>query len=159
MPSWLGSIVAAVFKAGLDYLKLWYNEEKAKTHEWNAKTREAQLKSVKDAEKMQLHIREAKPTPSATPSDWNRGALIVLLAVLIPLSGCGLFTKYIHVPARMPYIVAPARPTIPVQPQFMPRETILKDYALTLEAKIKAYNAEARRENIKNGYEDAPTNP
>lgn len=160
MPAWLASIVTSIFKAGLEFLKSWYGEEKAKEHEWNAKTREAQLQSVKHAEKMQLRIREAKPTPSATPSDWNRGAMIFLCVLLIPLNGCALFTKYIHVPAKMPYIEAPARPTIPDQPaQFTPRETILRDYSLTLEVKIKAYNDEARRENIENGYEDAPANP
>lgn len=155
MPAWLSSIVTAVFKAGLEYLKLWYDQEKAKEHEWNAKTREAQLRSVKDASKMELRIKDAAPFKVDSPSAWNLTPLLAIL-LLVLSSGC-LFTKYVHVPAKMPYIEAPARPQVPTQPAtWTAREILLKGYALELESKVKTYNAVAKQENIKNGYEDPP---
>ena len=154
MPAWLASIVTSIFKAGIEYLKLWYDQGKAAEHEWNAKTREAQLQAFKDAKKMELEIKEAKPIEVSSPSSWNAGALMLLLCVLAFSNGCALFTKYVHVPSKLPYIEAPARPRVPARPAFTPREVTLKDYALELEAKVKAYNALAKRENIKNGYED-----
>lgn len=155
MPAWLSSIVTSVFKAGMEYLKLWYDQEKAKEHEWNAKTRKAQLRTMKDADKMALEIKDAKPFQVNSPSDWNLTPLL-LVAVLILSSGCALFTKYVHVPSKLPYIVVPARPQVPTQPvTWTVRETLLKNYGLELEAKVKAYNGVAKRENVKNGYEDA----
>lgn len=154
MPAWLASIITSVFKAGLEYLKLWYDQEKAKEHEWNAKTREAQLRTMKDADKMELVIKDAKPFKVGSPSAWNVAPLIGVVALLL-LSGC-LFTKYVHVPSKLPYIEAPARPQVPTQPAtWTAREILLKNYGLELEVKVKAYNAIAKRENIKNGYEDA----
>lgn len=155
MPAWLTSIIGAVVRGVVDYLKLWYDQEQAKVHEWNAKTREAQLRSVKDASKMALEIKDAKPIKVDSPSAWNLTPLLVVVVLLLS-SGC-LFTKYVYVPAKMPYIEAPVRPQIPTQPAtWTPRETLLKGYALELEVKVKTYNAVAKRENIKNGYEDPP---
>ena len=150
------TIVSAVLGSILSYVKLWYDQGQAAENEWNAKTREAQLRSVKDADKMSLEIKNAKPIEVGSPSAWNAASL-VFVVILLFSPGCALFTKYVHVPSKMPYIEAPVRPQIPTAPVvWTPREIMLKDYALDLEGKVKTYNDIAKRENIKNGYEDAP---
>ena len=151
------TIISAVVGSILSYVKLWYDQAEAAENEWNAKTREAQLRSIKDADKMTLEIKDAKPIKVDSPSAWNLTPLVFVVILLLS-PGCGLFTKYVHVPSKLPYIEVPVRPQIPALPvAWTTREVLLKDYALDLETKVTKYNKIAKRENIKNGYEDAPT--
>jgi hypothetical protein len=83
--------------------------------------------------------------------------MFVLVLLLACSSGCALFTKYVDVPSKHPYIEAQSRPALPHDPPaWSDRETILVNYALDLEAKIGAYNKIAHDENVRNGYELAP---
>lgn len=162
LPVWLSSIIGSLFKVGLNFLKGWYEQEKAKEYEWAAKTAEARLESVKDAEKMELRITNAKPIETATtPAAWNSGvgldtnsltlASLLLLLILLLTPGC-LFTKYVFKAAKLPIIEAPARPQLDIATPFTEREQKLAAYAQQLEAKIAAYNAAAREHNQQNGF-------
>ena len=177
MPAWLASIVTSVFKAGMEYLKLWYDGEKAAETAWNAKTAEAKLESVKEAAKMELEIRDAPFEPTANPMEWNakvsysndkarlnklkrtdvlrlrKITAAGLLLVLLLAPGCALFTKYVYTPAKLPMIEAPARPDVPTEPvTWTSREKILADYAATLESRVQEYNVQALAHNIEHGY-------
>lgn len=160
MPTWLVSIFGSLFKVGLNFLKGMYDAEKAKEYEWAAKTNEARLESVKDAEKMTLKIKATKPIVIAeTPDAWNSGVgletssltLASLLLILVLMPGC-LFTRFVYKEAKLPIIEAPGRPALATTPPFSEREKKLIGYAQQLEAKIGAYNKAAKEHNDRNGF-------
>ena len=161
MPTWLASIFGSIFKVGLGFLKDLYKEEKAKEYEWAAKTNEARLESVKDAEKMTLKIKATKPIEiAATPGAWNSGVGLesssltlaaVLLVCILFLPGC-MFTRFVYKEAKLPIIEAPGRPALATTPPFSEREKKLIGYAQQLETKIGAYNKAAKEHNAKNGF-------
>ena len=156
-----GTGLTALVSSFWSYTQLWYEREKAKAAEWNAESRKAQLESVKDAARAADQIRTAPVPTCDTPSDWNTGTTgghglktMAFLFVLVLLnSGCIVRTVYVQ--SKRPYLTRPERPPIPKEPeQWTPREVLLKDYALTMEARIDEYNKIARQKNIENGYED-----
>ena len=74
MPVWATSILTAVLKTAVDFLKGWYADEAAKENEWAARTREAQLKALKDVKELELRIKRTPAPVPTTPAEWNRGA-------------------------------------------------------------------------------------
>lgn len=158
-------IIGVVLKATLsffkDWLTSWYTEAKAKTDEWNAKTFKAQLESVVEADKIEVKIRDAKPTTvPETPMDWNKPRVVpvlllpVLLAASLFLQGC--FVRYVTVPDKKPIIDVLERPVLEETPPFTDREKKLVKYAVELETKIDTYNKWAHTQNIEHGYAPKP---
>ena len=72
----LGTLATALFNSVLGAIQNWYNAEKSKEYEWAAKSTQAQLESVKDAEKLTLHIATPPLEVVDNVFDWNDGALL-----------------------------------------------------------------------------------
>lgn len=152
--NWLGGIFKVLLQFGANYLETWYKNEKLKELEYAKKARDAQLKSVGAAKRVEIDIKRAAETakPPVTVADWNAGA--VLLLCLLPwFGGCALFTHTVYVEAKRPIIEIPKRPQLATTPAFSEREKKLAGHAVKLESAIKAYNADARAKNKKNGFE------
>lgn len=153
----LNQIIKVVLGFFADYVKMWYDGEKKAEAEWNAKTREGQLRSVIDADKIEVAISTVKPVVPATPSGWNAGravSVLVLGLLLVSLSGCTLFTRYVYVADKKPVIDLPDRPVLSDDPPFTEREKKLVTYAVDIESKTRTYNEWAHEQNRTNGYEE-----
>ena len=145
-------ILQAITGALLNFVKLWFEQEKAKADEWNAKASAAMLESVKSAEKMKIQIRSAEAQIPKTPAAWNAGRVILILITFMLLSGCIVRTVYVE--SKFPVIEKPKRPEINNTPGFSERESTLVGYAINLETRINMYNDLAHEHNKRNGYED-----
>lgn len=147
----VGSLIADIFTG-------WFKAEKKVEAEWKSRTLEGKLESYRKSDKVEKEIRKAKPVVvPKTASEWNRGvgrvaAPILLLFLILILSGCSLFTRYVQVADRKPIIETPERPVLEEDPPFNERETKLVNYAVDLETRITKYNEWANKENIENGY-------
>lgn len=89
--------------------------------------------------------------------------LVILLAVLVVLSGCGVFREYVFVRPLQPTIQPIQRPELPavtpeelaslpqgVQDRLAQRDTLLKDVIRRYEDVIRRYNEWAAEQN--SGY-------
>jgi hypothetical protein len=147
----------------VSFLKTWWDAEQSEAHEWEAKARAGQVEAMKNVRQVEKRIDAAavEGTASNAVRAWNekaRGAaptgLLLLLAVGLCCPGC-LFTKYVYVEGPWPVIAVNPRPALPEDPpNFSDREVILVDYAKHLEGKVRAYNVEAQKHNVKHGYND-----
>ncbi len=151
---WLAAILGTVLKFGAEWIEGWYAANKAKADEWAARTREAQLASLRRSADLERQITAAASKPPAvlTPQEWNLGTPVLLLVALLFLTGCDAFTRYVYIDARLPIIKTPFRPPLALVTPFNERELALVGYATALEAAILSYNQAAAAENIKNGY-------
>lgn len=145
-------ILQAIVGAMLNWAKLWFQEEKAKADEWNAKSAVAMLASVKSAEKMKLEIKSVEVKVPATPAAWNAGKALLLSIIFLLLSGCIVRTVFVE--SKFPVIERPARPQVSGTPGWTEREIIIIDYAIHLETEIDTYNELALEHNRRNGYGD-----
>lgn len=149
------AILTTVLSFAADWLKGWYQAERAEADRWAARTKEGQMESLKRALADSRAIAAAA-NATMPPDDaiqWNARTVAApcLLASLLALPGC--FERVVYVPAARPIIDAPVRPSVPVAPkQWTERERILAGYAAALEAAVVEYNKRARAENTRNGY-------
>lgn len=149
--NWLTAILKPLFDSLLGALKGWYEDERKSELEWAAKSHEARMDAFGDTLKVEHRIAKKQPEKAVTPSAWNKGVPVILLIAVLQ-QGC-LFTKYIHDSGPWPVIDRPARPRVSEKPaEWGARERILRDYALELEARVDAYNAEACAHNRKHDY-------
>ncbi len=147
-----GAIVGYIVKAILSFIEDFFSRKKAEADEWNAKSHEMMLKSVKATDDMESIINNEKGTVPATVAEWNTNgpgsAAAALLLVVVLLPGC--FTKYVPVETPLPMIEVPVRPTLPQDPpEFTAREKLILGWGTTLEARIKKHNELARERNNK----------
>jgi len=159
----LEKVLKSILSGILGYIRMWYEAEKAKAAEWNAEARKAQMESMKRTPGYEARIKTT-PVPTAeTPGDWNAGAsdaagghslTIVALLFTVMLLNSGCIVRTVYVESKWPYLVRPGRPLLSAEPvEWTSREVLLKDYALTMEARIDEYNKLAREKNIASGYE------
>ena len=154
---WEG-IITAVLGFVANIFTGWFSNEKKIEAEWKSRTYEAKMKSYRSSDKAEREIKKAKPVE--TPKNaraWNRGVgrvavPLLFLFLILFLSGCTLFTRYVEVADRKPIIEIPERPELAEEPEFNEREVKLVNYAVELETKLTKYNEWANEENIKNGY-------
>lgn len=149
------AILTAVLSFAADWLKGWYQDEKAEADRWATRTKEGQMESLKralgDSQAIADAARATMPPDDAIQWNARTVAAPCLLAALLSLPGC--FERVVYVPAARPILEAPARPAVPAEPtQWTERERILAGYATTLEAAVTEYNQRARAENTRNGY-------
>ncbi|RQW76721.1 MAG: hypothetical protein EHM14_15955 [Methanothrix sp.] len=146
----------SLLKVLLGFLKTWYDGERKEALEWESKALKGQQDSMKEARVVEKMLEAARHLKTPSAQEWNRKAVpaILPLLVLVLLSGCSLFTKYVTVPGMWPEFPAVERPQIPGPEEWGVREAILAGYASALEAQIAAYNGAAKAHNLKYGYTD-----
>ena len=144
-------LIEAFTSAVLNWIGRWYKAKKAQADEWNARSLEAMLESVKDADKLSIEIRESEAVGVESPAAWNK-AITVVLFVAVFVSGC--IVQTVTVEGKMPIIAKPKRPSVGEIQPFTEREKKLAVFAGTLEARIDAYNQAAHERNRRNGFEE-----
>lgn len=145
------AILTTVLSFAADWLKGWYQAERAEADRWATRTREGQIASLKRAaiDQQATATAAAQAQAPATPVKWNVAAVLVLAAMALP----GCFERMVYVPSAVPLVAVPARPAVPVEPTvWTGRERILVGYATALEAAISEHNRRAREANTANGY-------
>lgn len=149
------AILTAVLSFAADWLKGWYQAERAEADRWATRTKAGQMESLKLALADSQAIAGAAKaaTPPSDPIQWNARTVAApcLLAALLTLPGC--FERVVYVPSARPVLAVPARPAVPVEPTlWTERERILVGYVTALEAAISEHNRRAHEANAANGY-------
>lgn len=136
MNALLASIVNGLFGTALNFLKGWWDAEKAKQQEFENISLKEKLESVREAEKVVAEIREEqqKVIP-ISKEEWNKGLLVLLCVSLLTLSSC---YRTVYVNREMPVLPVPQRPTLVDSDKRNVESLIL--YATKLEVTIKKYN-------------------
>ena len=153
---WAAIIAAVLGVVGDIITNIFTNEQKVQA-ELKAKTYEEKMNSFVRSDAAEKSIAKAKPAEAVTnPVDWNAGVGRTLPLLLILLALCCMgCVRYVYVNDRKPEIEMPERPVVETEPEFTGRELAIVDYAQTLEARVAAYNAWAKAENVKHGYAQA----
>lgn len=149
-------LLTSLLNAVLGYIAMWLETKNAERLEVKIKQIESSVKAKAIERKLAKKLDEGlngKPT-TTSPAAWNRGktakfvpVIFFLLAILI--QGC------LYYEGRWPVIPEAQRPLVPDEPlEWTTRETILSTYAGSLEDLIGGYNAEAKKHNDENGFDD-----
>ena len=165
----MDKVIAAIVKAVLGYIAMWLTAKKAERLEIKIKQIESDVKSrdierklakILNSDLSDLSKADRQKAMSqlmkdrASPAAWNRGKtakfipiLFFMLAILA--QGC------LYYEGRWPVIPEAQRPLVPDEPlEWTLRETTLSTYAGSLEDLIGGYNAEAKKHNDENGFDD-----
>lgn len=155
--SWLWSILGTFFDSLFGQVSEHIERERGQAGMINAETRAAQMKSTRegmDKERaMVRRVEQAKTAAPTTGAAFNAGALLLMLATSVVLTGC--FRFYVHTQPYQPVPPTIERPTVSDEP-FNEREQRLVQWGVSTEAALNELRADAIINNLANGYPVSP---
>ncbi|NEN87924.1 MAG: hypothetical protein F6K48_02980 [Okeania sp. SIO3H1] len=146
----------AISEGFLNALVTWWKAEEGEAAKSQAKAVEKQLESVKEGMKIQAEMAEKvlKAEAPTSGAAWNK--LLLILACIPLLSGCGLFRFHVY---NRPYVPVPPqveKPTLGDESPFNEREQVLASYAIKMREAVNAARAYAIESNSEQGYPVSP---